>query len=103
MNDRVILPMILEQAWEKQVVVFSSNPSHVNKGALFALYPDNEGMGRTLGALADNILAKKRPASPGLLPLRDLLTATNLRTAEHLGIQYTQAQREEFSLVFPSP
>jgi len=37
--DKVVLPMVLQAAWNKRLVVFSNNPSHVRQGALFSLFP----------------------------------------------------------------
>lgn len=99
--DKTVLPLILEAAWRKRLVVFSDNPSHAEKGALFSLYPDHEGMGRRL---ADMVLgmAQRGRAAPGVEPLRDLKIAVNLRTASHLGMLYTPDQERAFALVFPS-
>ena len=46
------VPMALEAAWKRRLVVFSSNPLHVKRGTLFALYPDHELMGSALADLA---------------------------------------------------
>lgn len=80
---RGILPEILQEAWIHKIPVFCSNPAHVKRGALFALYPDNPKMGRRLAILAMN-MAKN--GSTMILPAQDVLTAVNMRTAEHLGL-----------------
>ncbi len=100
-DERAILPFILEKAWKKNLVVFSSNPAHVRRGALFSLYPDNVGMGRSLAALA---LGRSQNGTPktAISPLQDLLIAVNLRTADHLRLKLSARQRREFDLVFPS-
>ncbi|WP_255210805.1 hypothetical protein [Methylogaea oryzae] len=36
-------------------------------------------------------------------PLKDLLFAVNLRTAEHLGLRFDSQDRRQFDLVFPAP
>ena len=100
LDENSILPLILQRAWDKNLVVFSSNPVHVRKGVLFSLYPDNFGMGRSLAALALNQL---RSGGATIMPLRDLLIAVNLRTAEHLGLNISSQERREFDLIFPSP
>lgn len=102
MTEQVLLPVVLKEAWEKNFVVFSSNLDHVRKGALFSLYPDNIGMGRSLAALALQQLRTGTPKTAGIKPLRDLLLAVNLRTAEHLGLQFSSQTRREFGLVFPN-
>lgn len=91
-----VLQMILRAAWDRNIVVFSSNVSHVPKGALFALFPDNAEMGRALGRLAAD---GKAPA--GLQVLEQLDTAINIRTANHLGLGLS-AGDARFDMVFPS-
>lgn len=99
-DDKVILPLILETAWDKHLVVFSSNPSHAKRGALFSLYPDNFALGKRLVNIAKEIsrTLKKKDVEP----LKDLQVAVNLRTAAHLGIHFSQRQKKDFHLTFPS-
>jgi putative ABC transport system substrate-binding protein len=100
-DKQAILTMILKEAWNKRFVVFSSNPAHVGKGALFSLYPDNRGMGRSLGELAKQRLLND-DETKGIDPAHDLLSAVNIRTAKRLGLKLTSKQQREFDLVFPS-
>lgn len=100
-DKQAVLTMILKEAWNKRFVVFSSNPAHVGKGALFSLYPDNVGMGRSLGELAKQRLLNDGETT-GLDPVHDLLSAVNVRTAKRLGLKLTSKQQREFDLVFPS-
>ena len=86
LNDPSLLMLILEAAWKKKIVVFSSNPSHVKRGALFSLYPDNEKMGHTLAKIAQQLERKLIPAGTGLTPLRSVHLIVNKRTSKHLGI-----------------
>jgi len=102
-DERAILPLILKKAWNNNLVVFSSNPTHVRRGALFSLYPDNRGMGRSLAALALRRLKDPKSKGAKIAPLQDVLIAVNLRTANHLGLEFESRQRREFDLVFPSP
>lgn len=102
MAEQVLLPVVLKEAWEKNFVVFSSNLDHVRKGALFSLYPDNVGMGHSLASLALQQARSDTVKTSGIKPLRDLLLAVNLRTAEHLGLRFSGQKRREFGLVFPS-
>lgn len=103
MDERALLPLILKEAWDNNLVVFSSNPDHVRKGALFSLYPDNAGMGRSLAAMARTRLQGSSSKSADIEPLKDLLLAVNLRTAEHLGLRFDSQDRHQFDLVFPAP
>ena len=88
LNDPSILMLVLEAAWKKNIVVFSSNPAHVKRGALFSVYPDNEKMGSTLAKIAQqqNLPDSQTARNTGLLPLRNLHLVVNKRTSKHLGI-----------------
>jgi len=77
------LPDILGRAWARNIVVFSGSVQHVSHGVLFALYPDNTAMGENLARLA---LAHAGGAPFTFEPNRELQSAINRRTAEHLGI-----------------
>lgn len=103
MDEQTLLPVVLKEAWEKNFVVFSSNLDHVRKGALFSLYPDNFGMGRSLATLAQQQAQQGGTKAETIKPLRDLLVAVNLRTAEHLGLHFSNQTRREFAMVFPTP
>lgn len=97
LDENSVLQMVLRAAWDRNLVVFSSNPSHVPKGALFALFPDNNAMGRRLAQL----LREPAPAAARLLPLEQLDTAINIRTADHLGLGLS-AGDARFDMVFPN-
>ncbi len=88
LNDPSILMLVLEAAWKKKIVVFSSNPAHVKRGALFSVYPDNEKMGAALARVAQQLNRPDYQATPnlGLSPLRNLHLIVNKRTSKHLGI-----------------
>jgi len=100
-DTQAILPLLLEKAWDRRFAVFSADPGQVSKGALFALYPDNAGMGRRLAELALDTQGHGRQA--GVELLRDVMTAVNTRTARRLGLRFSGSQRREFDLVFPTP
>ncbi len=98
-NDKVVLPMLLEAAWNKRFILFSSKPSHAKQGALFSQFPDNYGLGQSL---ADMVKQMNRGAGPlSLIPTKDLQTAVNLRTAAHLGLSFSTEQQNAFQLKFP--
>lgn len=100
-DSKVVLPFILEQAWQKKIVVFSSALSHVKKGVLFSMYPDNESHGKQLAEL----VLKQRVSSAApvnqLYPTEGLQDAINSRTAEHLGLGVSRSELREFDVVFP--
>ncbi len=105
LDEQAVLPMILKESWDNKLIVFSSNPSHVRRGVLFALYPDNQRMGSRIGALLMELheyRAHGRNSDPtGMRMLDALHTAFNVRTAGRLGIRYTREDLSGFDLVFP--
>lgn len=100
-DNRTLLSYVLEQSWSRDVVVFSSSPAHVNKGVLFAMYPDNLKLGQSLGAVAMEELNGGTKLN-GMIPAEDLKTAFNKRTAEHLGVRFTSEDLRNYDAVFPS-
>lgn len=99
--DNAILGLILESAWRNRFVVMSNNPAHVRRGVLFALYPNNQKMGETLGSMANRVVANGGN-SEGVQPLRDVSLAVNLRTGSHIGLVFDRNVRNQIDLVFPS-
>lgn len=98
-EESTVVPLLLQEAWNRQLVLFSSNIAYVRRGALFALYPDNKKLGHSLAALAAE--AATGPRHTGLLPLDNVLMGVNVRTAEHLGLSLAKAEQQGFDLVFP--
>jgi putative ABC transport system substrate-binding protein len=98
-----VLPLLLKEAWDRSLVVFSSNVAHVKRGALFALFPDNAELGRRLGAAALQYLGAGKHGAEGMLPLREVLGAVNSRTAGHLGLALGPALAASYPLVYPEP
>jgi len=99
-DEATVLPFVLQESWNRSVVVFSSSVVHVKRGALFALYPNNLELGRALAVSAASHGTSH--ASRGVLPLKEVLVAVNTRTASHLGIQLGTRQ-QSFDLIFPEP
>lgn len=99
-DESLVLPLVLQESWSRGMPLFSSNVSHVKRGALFALYPDNVALGRNLAASALDV-ANGQSGSQGVRPLSNVLTAFNTRTASHLGLSLSSAQQRSFSLLFP--
>ncbi len=97
---RGILPAILQGAWDRQIIVFCSNPAYAKRGALFALYPNNAKTGQRLAALAIDAVKNGRAR---ILPTQEVLTAVNMRTAEHLGLRELAQKQQYFDAVYPSP
>ena len=101
-DDTLVLPLVLQEAWSRDLTFFSSSVAHVRRGALFSLYPNNLEMGRNLAHSSLGLLASGTVGASGVLPLTDVLMAVNVRTADHLGINISRMQ-QSFDLVFPEP
>jgi putative ABC transport system substrate-binding protein len=99
--NNAMLSILLQASWEKHFVVFSSNPIHVKRGALFSVYPNNYKMGLSLGRLAQTV-AKDRVANRQMQPLNDVFVTLNERTSNHLGISLTDDLRANIDLVLPA-
>jgi len=100
-DDNAVLPLVLREGWNRNIVVFSSHVAHVRRGALFSLYPDNRELGRSLAASAQRLAQSPKAPASGVVPLRQTLAAINIRTAAHLGID-AAAMQSGFDLVYPS-
>jgi ABC-type uncharacterized transport system substrate-binding protein len=99
-EESTILPLVLQESWNQSIAVFSSNFGHVRRGVLFSLYPDNEALGRRLAGLAEGILnSDAESEQPGMMPLHDVQSAVNGRTAKHLGI--SSARLKSFNMILP--
>lgn len=102
-EESATLPFVLQEAWARSLVVFSSSVGHVRRGALFSLYSDNVELGRNLATLAlSRSPTGGRPAHV-ILPLKEVLMAVNLRTAAHVGINLEARQQQAFDMVYPEP
>jgi putative ABC transport system substrate-binding protein len=102
-DESTVLPLVLQESWNRGLAVFSSSVAHVKRGALFALYPNNVELGRSLaGSALAALPASAAHAARGVVPLKEVLIAVNVRTAGHLGIQLGSRQ-QSFDLVFPEP
>jgi putative ABC transport system substrate-binding protein len=101
-EERSVLPVVLQESWNRSLAIFSSSFGHVRRGVLFALYPDNVALGKSLAGLALGILASGNHGGQGMMPLRDVRIAVNLRTAQHIGLDLSR-QQPSFDLVFPEP
>lgn len=98
-HEQVILPRLLETSWEQNVVLFSSKATHVKRGVLFSVVPDNIALGKQLVDMVIKIHQTKQET--GIIPQQNMKLAVNLRTAAHLGYDYKSQQKELFHLTFP--
>jgi putative tryptophan/tyrosine transport system substrate-binding protein len=100
-DTNTILPFLLRTSWSDGFAVISNNPSHVKRGVLFSLYPDYNRMGNSLGRFALQVAVNGDYDNKPMSPLKDVLIAVNLRTAEHLNLVFSQKEKDAFDLIFP--
>ena len=96
-DSKLILPFVLEAAWDQKIPVITNKAGHVERGALFALYPDHFELGISLAemSLKNEIQVQK------YAPFTQSLSMANTRTAEHLDLKWTRKTKRNFNLVFP--
>ncbi len=80
--DRDILYELAQLAWQKKVILLSTNLAHLNQGVLMVFYPDNIGMGRQIGDFTI-----QHPGS-GFESLTHIHIALNPNVAKHLGLSF---------------
>ena len=97
-DSRLLLPLILEEAWDKKFPVISNSAGHVRRGVLLALYPDPFEFGVDLA----NTLKFNGNPSGAFIPFQEALRAANTRTAEHLELHWSRSKIRSFDIVFPS-
>lgn len=97
-EESTVLPLVLQESWQHNLAVFSSSIGHVRRGVLFSLYPNNVELGRHLADSALGLVSGTNELS-GMVPLRAVLMAVNLRTAKHLGLNTSRPQ--SFDMTFP--
>ncbi|MGI1670622.1 MAG: hypothetical protein K6L74_09905 [Neptuniibacter sp.] len=98
-NEKVILPLLLRESWDNNLVVFSSKPGHVKRGLLFTLFPDSEQDGVRLSQMLNSLFYEGK--SPGVELSASEKVGVNLRTASHLGLEYSSQLKSTFYQTFP--
>jgi putative ABC transport system substrate-binding protein len=98
-EETAVLPLMLQECWGRNLVLFSSSVPHVKRCALFSLYPDNNEIGRQLANSALDYLTPGNRIASSIAPLKSVRLAVNTRTAAHLGISL--GARQGFDLMFP--
>jgi len=96
-DAKLILPLVLEEAWDKKIPVISNKAGHVERGALFALYPDHFELGVSLAEMSIN----NETQAQKYAPFSQALSAANTRTADHLDLKWSRKVKRNFNLVFP--
>lgn len=100
-EESAVLPLVLKQSWDRNIALFSSSLAHARRGALFSLYPDNLELGRRLALSALGHLGSGAAPPRGVVALREVMAALNIRTASHLGIELDLQQQRSFDLILP--
>lgn len=98
LDERTLLPKILADAWEHRQIVFSSNPRHVKRGALFSLLPDNDLLGKDLAQKAIDVINGRHSAVDSM---RSSLIIANTRTAKHLTLSDDNFREDNFTMIYP--
>lgn len=99
-NNQTIIPFLLEKAWKRKLILFSSTLSHADKGVLFSMYPNNKAVGKQLGVLAKEVVSGIYKG-PHFLLLDELKLAVNIRTARHLGLPLGREKKKKVDVLFP--
>jgi hypothetical protein len=86
-----ILYEVSKVAWDKRLILLSTNLSHLENGALIAAYPDDFALGEQLGRLVG------RPG-PVYENIRVIKFALNRRVAQHLSLEFSPVVLESFAL-----
>ena len=97
-----ILPFVLKETWKYSLLVFSSSPEHVRRGALFSVLPDHKKSGQRLGMMIKQVVTNNSMDEVKLMPVKDTRLVANIRTFEHLGIKLSREDEARIDIVFPS-
>jgi len=100
-GDANVLPYLLKEAWLRGIIIFSSNPRHVQRGALLSLYSERELSGQELGTLAKRVVHHSDELEHLFFPAKNLKSTVNIRSAGHLGIRFNSEQLKNYDLIFP--
>jgi putative ABC transport system substrate-binding protein len=93
-NETANLPVIIKESWSHRMVVFSNNLAHVDKGVLFAMYPDPYPLGQRLFSISQEPVRGDQQ----IRPLQDAKSALNKRMANHLNLKLPAAVRRTFDM-----
>ncbi|MDH3326212.1 MAG: hypothetical protein OEM38_05790 [Gammaproteobacteria bacterium] len=100
-DNKIVLPFLLEQAWNKHFILFSSQAGHARNGVLFSVYPDNVRLGRRIGEVTQKCATVGCLDKTKIMLLQDMQTAINIRTAAHLNIRINKRNDPFVDLIFP--
>lgn len=95
-ESSAVVPLVLTEAWRRDVMVFSSAVEHVRRGAVFSVVPNFTDYGY---AVADAAL--RSSTRNELITLKQVRYIVNSRAAQHLGL--SNADVAAFDVVTPLP
>lgn len=90
--DRDILYELAQLAWEKKIILLSTNLAQLKEGVLMTFYPDNLGMGRQIGSFVI------KHNNQGYQTLAHIHVALNPSIAKHLGLEFSADALSQFRL-----
>lgn len=86
-----ILFEITKIAWDRHIILLSTNLAHLESGVLMVFYPDEVGLGEQLGALANT-------SKPVFENLKSVNAGLNQRVVQHLNLTFEAPALEQFSV-----
>lgn len=86
-----ILYEVAKVAWDKKIMLLSTNLAQLDTGTLMGFYPDELALGEQLGQL----VTKK---NPGFESIKGINSALNRKVAQHLGIDFDPATLDLFTV-----
>lgn len=89
-----ILFEIAKIAWNRKIILLSTNLAYLENGALMVFYPDEFALGQQLGELAKQNRFNREN-------LQSAKTGLNLKVAQHLGITIEPPKLDQFSVKVP--
>ena len=95
-ESSAVVPLVLTEAWRRDVMVFSSAMEHVRRGAVFSVLPNFVDYGY---AVADAAL--RGSTRNELITLKQVRYIVNSRAAQHLGL--STADIAAFDVITPQP
>jgi len=85
-----ILYEVTKVAWDKKIILLSTNLSHLENGALMAVFPDYFALGEQLGRLVES-------SGPVYENIKVIKYALNRRVAQHLAIEFDPSVLDSFA------
>jgi hypothetical protein len=86
-----ILYEVAKVAWDKKVMLLSTNLAHLDTGTLMGFYPNEVAIGTQLGQLV-------RQQNPGYESLKGINSALNRKVAQHLAVDFNSTMLDLFTV-----